>query len=231
MAPGDSQVLARKTWMDVAASPDHILIMAVGSCEQHGPHLPLGTDTLIAESLCERACDLRNDLVMGPTISLGSSGEHQDFPGTLSIGTEVLAALLTEVVRSARRSFQGVVFVSGHGGNASALATTEKLARHEGDALCCFSPTIEGGDAHAGRSETSLLLWLWPEGVGEFEGITGQVAPLSEIMESLREHGVKSVSDNGVLGDPRGASRKEGEALFATLTSQLLITIEKRFDQ
>jgi len=217
--------------MEVAASPDQILIMAVGSCEQHGPHLPIGTDTLIAEHLCERACELRNDLVVGPTISLGSSGEHQEFPGTLSIGTEVLSALLTEVVRSARHSFHGVIFVSGHGGNTSALAASKKVADYEGDALCCFSPSIEGGDAHAGRSETSLLLWLWPEGVGEFEGITGQVAPLGEIMGSLREHGVKSVSDNGVLGDPRGASREEGEALFATLTSQLLAAIEKRFNQ
>ena len=97
-----------------------ILPLPIGSTEQHGPHLPLATDTLIAEEIAERAVHRTDGLMIGPTISVSASGEHADFPGTLSIGTATTTALVVELVRSADWA-AGVVLVNGHGGNHAAI--------------------------------------------------------------------------------------------------------------
>src|SRR5687767_8440986 len=92
-----------------------LLVVPLGATEQHGPHLPLGTDTIIASAL---ASDL--DAVVAPALPYGSSGEHAGFPGTLSIGRAALEHVLLELGRSA--PFARVLFVSAHGGNAEPLA-------------------------------------------------------------------------------------------------------------
>jgi creatinine amidohydrolase len=198
-----------------------VLAIPLGATEQHGPHLPLSTDTDVAVELCEHLASARADVVVAPALSYGSSGEHAGFPGTLSIGREALELLVVELVRSAAGSFDGVVLVSGHGGNADSLRGAVATLRDEGRDVLLFQPRVEG-DAHAGRTETAMMLALRPAAVRRSSAAAGNVRPLRELMPALRREGVRSVSANGVLGDPSGATAEEGRALLGVLAGQLL---------
>jgi creatinine amidohydrolase len=198
--------------MTTRAVTGDLLAVPLGATEQHGPHLPLGTDTTIATALASSL-----DAVIAPALPYGSSGEHDGFAGTLSIGREALVHVLVELVRSS--SFARVVFVCAHGGNAEPLAAAVRRLRDEGHAVWAWSPAW-GGDAHAGRIETSLMLALAPDLVGE-EREAGNVEPLPALLSRLREGGVRAVSPNGVLGDPAGASAQEGRELLAAATADL----------
>ena len=218
--------LAEATWREVADWDRPLLLVPLGSTEQHGPHLALSTDTVIAEELCRRMAVERARLVIAPALAIGASGEHAGFAGTLSIGTTALASVVSEVVRSARGSFAGVVVVNGHGGNGEALAIAAHTAEDDGDALLVLHPTFPGGDAHAGRTETSLLLALDASLVRKDEVMAGNTTPLSQIATELRSRGVAAVSPTGVLGDPTGASAAEGAALLSGATASLLTRLD-----
>jgi len=220
------QRLDELSWPEIGSDRSTWLVVPVGSTEQHGPHLPFGTDSIVAEALADRLCETRRDSLRAPLIAYGASGEHQGFPGTVSIGTAALSLLLTELLRSARASFAGIVAVSGHGGNAQALATARAIADHEGDRLIVFEPRLEGIDLHAGRAETSLLLALRPGLVRHDEIVSGTTSSLAEISHALRHEGVAAVSPTGILGDPREASAEEGQLLFDAMSSQLLALLE-----
>lgn len=111
---------------DLAAS-GAVLVVPVGATEQHGPHLPLTTDTDIALAVAAAAADLDPLVVVGPAVAYGSSGEHDGFAGTVSIGREATESLLVELGRSAVSTFSHVVLACTHGGNAAPL--TRALAR------------------------------------------------------------------------------------------------------
>ena len=172
-APADRPValngLAGRTWPQLdGAAP--LLVVPLGSLEQHGPHLPLATDGIIADAVVHgvvaRLAERGVVAVAAPPVWYGASGEHEDFPGTVSIGHDALRLLLVECARSACRWARGVVMVNGHGGNVAALADAADLLRSEGRRVLwtgCAPPA--DGDAHAGRTETSLLLHLRPEAV------------------------------------------------------------------
>lgn len=224
-----SHALGDLTWTDVRDTP-RIVLIPVGSLEQHGPHLPLDTDTRIATAIAEHVCELRENLVVGPAIAIGASGEHAGFDGTLSIGTDALATVLVELARSAD-AFTGVVFVNGHGGNRDALLAARAILRHEGRTVVVWSPTIPDGDAHAGETETSILLALDPECVRMDAIEQGAIAPLTEVFEQLTSGGVKSVSENGILGDPTKATAEHGNELFLGLIADLAFTIDSVFAQ
>lgn len=224
-----SHALGDLTWTDVRDTP-RIVLIPVGSLEQHGPHLPLDTDTRIATAIAEHVCGLRENLVVGPAIAIGASGEHAGFEGTLSIGTDALTTVLVELARSAD-AFSGVVFVNGHGGNRDALLAARAILRLEGRTVVAWSPSIPGGDAHAGHSETSLLLAIDPDCVRIDAREAGSTAPLSELLDDLKAGGVKSVSANGILGDPTSANAEHGNELFLALIADLAFTIDKVFAQ
>jgi len=196
------------------------LLVPLGSTEQHGPHLPLGTDTAVAVAVCDRLAARRPDVVVAPALPYGSSGEHAGFAGTLSIGQEALERVVVELVRSAD-AFGAVVLASGHGGNAEPLERAVAALRAEGRRASCWWPRIPGGDAHAGRSETALLLALEPAAVRLDRAVPGATEPLSELMPRLRQDGVRAVSPNGVLGDPTGATAADGEAILDALVTDL----------
>jgi mycofactocin system creatininase family protein len=221
------RALRELTWTEVHPS-SCIVVIPVGSLEQHGPHLPLDTDTRIATALAEHVCGLRDDLVLGPAVAIGASGEHAGFPGTLSIGTDALATVLVEIARSAD-AFRGVVFVNGHGGNRDALLAARAILHHEQRKVVAWSPSIPGGDAHAGHSETSILLAIDPECVRRDAIEEGVTQSISELLETLQRDGVKAVSANGVLGDPTTATAAHGNELFLTLVADLAFTIDKVF--
>jgi mycofactocin system creatininase family protein len=213
--------LAGMRWPDVEASPRRLLVVPVGSLEQHGPHLPLDTDTRIAVAVARRACAGRADVALGPAFGVGASGEHAAFPGTLSIGAETLAACLIELGRHASLHWAALLLVNGHGGNAAAIGAAIERLRYEGRTCRAWHAGLPGQDAHAGRSETSVMLALDPGAVRLDAAVPGNTRPITEIMPLLREQGVRAVSANGVLGDPAGASAGEGEQLLARLADGL----------
>ena len=197
-----------------------ILAIPLGSTEQHGPHLPLGTDTAIAVALAERLAIARRDVIVAPALPYGSAGEHAGFAGTLSIGAAALELVLVELIRSAD-AFGGAVLVSAHGGNLRPLTAATRILRDEGRRVLAWSPTIRESDAHAGRTETSMLLALRPSAVTLAAAAPGDTRPIAELLPLLEREGVAAVSPNGVLGDPAGASADEGDALLNALTAHL----------
>jgi mycofactocin system creatininase family protein len=216
--------LGARTWLEVHAAA-RLLAVPLGSCEQHGPHLPLDTDTRIAVRLADGLAEARDDVLVAPALAYGASGEHAGFAGTLSIGQDGLAAVVVELVRSAD-AFAGVVLVNGHGGNAAAVDRAVSTLAGEGRHVLSWAPAV-AGDAHAGRTETAALLALSPSVVRMERAQPGAVAPLAELMPALRAGGVASVAPNGVLGDPTGASAAEGRRLLATLTTSLVDAVAR----
>lgn len=213
--------LGEQTWVDAEVSaPSRVLLLPLGSTEQHGPHLPLGTDTIIAIELARAVAARRDDVTVAPPLAYGASGEHGDFPGTLSIGTEVLESVVVELVRSAD-AFAGVVLVSGHGGNAEALARAAATLASEGRDVLVWFPKVERGDAHAGHTETSQLLALRPELVRADLVVAGRREKLCDLMPALVREGVRAVSPNGILGDPTDASAAAGVAVIEALADDL----------
>jgi creatinine amidohydrolase len=197
-----------------------ILAIPLGATEQHGPHLPLSTDTDIAVELCGRVAATVDDIVVAPAVSYGSSGEHAGFPGTLSIGRDALRLVVVELVRSARLDYDRVAVISAHGGNAEPLREAIDQLQAEGHPVAAFGPRWEG-DPHAGRAETAMMLALRPDLVHMDLAAPGEQRALGELLPRLRDGGVRAVSESGVLGDPTGATAAEGARLLAELAATL----------
>ena len=159
---------------------------------------------------------------VAPAVVYGSSGEHQAFPGTSSIGTDVLHLMLVELVRSMRTWTRRVLFVNAHGGNVQALTGAVRQLVDEGHDVAWAPCATEDVDLHAGRTETSLMLLLRPNSVRLDLAEAGNTQPLTEVLPALVTNGVRDVSANGVLGDPAGASAKEGALLFDRMVRDVL---------
>jgi creatinine amidohydrolase len=212
--------LAGSVWPGLPEAP--LLVVPLGSVEQHGHHLPLGTDTAVACAVAEEAVASLDGVLLAPALAYGASGEHEGFPGTISLGTEALTGLLVEYGRSACRWAGRVLVVNGHGGNLDALRSAVPLLRAEGRDVAWFPCGVAGGDAHAGRTETSLMLHVEPVGVLGERAVAGATTPVGDLLPRLRAEGVRAVSPTGVLGDPAGASAEEGAALLATIVDRLV---------
>ena len=217
--------LGQLTWPEVADRRPGLLVVPLGSTEQHGPHLPFDTDTCIATALADGLSAHRSDVVVAPPLVYGSSGEHADFPGTLSIGAEVLERVVVELVRSADH-WAGVVLVCGHAGNWEPVRRANGLLEREGRRVLAWRAHIPGGDAHAGHTETSLMLVLERDSVRRDRAEMGEVRPIDDLMPLLRARGVKAAAPNGVLGDPTTASVAEGQAVFDRLLGDLCAAVE-----
>jgi creatinine amidohydrolase len=215
--------LAGSVWPGLPERP--LLVVPLGSVEQHGHHLPLGTDTAVACAAAEAAVAELEGVLLAPALAYGASGEHEGFPGTISLGTEALTGLLVEYGRSACRWAGRVLLVNGHGGNHEALAAAGGVLRREDRDVAWFPCGVPGGDAHAGRTETSLMLHVEPEGVLGDRAVAGETRPIGELMPRLRREGVRPVSPTGVLGDPAAASAEEGRSLLAGLVDRLLTAV------
>lgn len=207
------------TFPELLGRVDLHLLIPLGATEQHGPHLPLNTDTVIASGIAEAAAAARDDAVAAPALPYGSSGEHGGFPGTLSLGQEALETSLIELVRSAT-PFADVTLVSWHGGNAEPVARAVARLRADGRSVHLWEPRVDDGDAHAGRVETSLMLALAPELVRD-ERPVGATQPVDVLLARLRVDGVAAVSQNGVLGDARGATAQAGRALLERFVAEI----------
>ncbi len=226
--------LAHLTWPEVAravAEGATTVILPLGATEQHGPHLPLGTDTIRAEGLARRLAARLPGALVAPVLPIGCSDEHAGFPGLLSLDAATLAAVIVDCAR--RMVAWGVtrlVLLSAHGGNGQALALAAERLRHELPVLRVWAPeerlapdeavlavatgagiTPQEFGLHAGEGETSEVLWLRPDLVRAEAAAAGYCGEMATILDTLRRLGLKAVTPNGVLGDPARALAARGD--------------------
>ena len=223
----DTTPLGNMTWTELAGadpsrpeSGERFVVVPIGSCEQHGPHLPLDTDTVIATALANDLADRRGDCLVSPAVTISASGEHQGFPGTLSIGTEAMTTVIIELARSADWA-AGVVFVNGHGGNVTAMERAATVFVREQREVLIWWPRIPGGDLHAGRTETSLMLALAPDQVRSERSVAGPLPAMSDLVR----FGIRPLSGSGVLGDATAATAEHGRGIFGDLTDHLAAAV------
>ena len=210
-----------------------IVLLALGSWEQHGAHLPFDTDTVIIESVVDaaiRSVDPENtQFSVVPTIGVTASDEHNGFAGTLSIGTNALSDAVVSIARSASWA-RGICIVNGHGGNADALKLIHSALNYENIRHSIWSlPYYEGADMHAGHTETSLMLHLAPDTVRMDLAEVGAVGDSEMLIERMRAGGIKEVSSNGVVGDPTNATAAHGATMlsfYADHLTKLLLQIQ-----
>lgn len=227
------------TWTEIPSRPT--VVVPVGSLEQHGPLLPLDTDVRIAEAVARGLAEALDrergtqagsrEVVLAPPIAYTASGEHEGFPGTVSVGTQVAGALVVELVRSLARWAGDIVLVNAHGGNVPALPDAVRLLEREGHPVQLVGCEAPGSDLHAGRTETSLMLHLDPAAVRSGIRVAGCVEDGVRLMPKLRAHGVRAVSPTGVLGDPTGANATEGAVLLAGMVARVRARLTARMTQ
>lgn len=237
------------TWPEVRAAIDRgftTAVVGVGSTEQHGPHLPTMTDTRIGDEIAHRVALRLGNALQARTIPLGVSEHHLAFGATVSIRQSTLKAILLDVVDSlARCGFRAVVLLPSHGGNfttvqevidesagvrpglvvtgyAELLPFTQVLER----ASATFGVTAAESGAHAGEAETSIMLALEPDLVHRDRFSAGYVGPLGEQqVATIFELGMTALTENGVLGDPAGATAERGEAYLEALADFLVARV------
>jgi creatinine amidohydrolase len=239
-------LIEKMSWPQVREAIDagkRTAVLACGAVEQHGPHLPTGTDTYLGTVLAERAAVLAGNALVAPTLRPGLSEHHMGFPGSFTVQPETFVALLADYCESlARGGFTRIVVFASHGGNADTLrAHVPHIARRlQGRAELVLSAVMSGpaGEAvraylaersvprgragvHAGYAETAMMLAAEPELVHMDRAEPGRCDEdfyrpenlAASQMESFL-HGVQSQSPNGILGDPVGANAEEGERLL-----------------
>jgi creatinine amidohydrolase len=213
--------LAETTSADAPATD--LAVLPVGATEQHGPHAPLGTDSVAATAVAEAGAErVDRPVVVGPTVPVGVSEEHRSFPGTLWVTPDTFRAYVRETVASlASHGYDRVVLANGHGGNVGALR--EVAARLTRDGTACTAPFtwFEGvaDMGHAGPVETSLLLHTDPDLVA-----TDRIERAREgaadrwgewVAGTDLAHDTEEFAPNGVVGDPGEATAERGADLLA----------------
>lgn len=218
------------------------MILPLGATEQHGPHLPLGTDTIRAVALADRLAErLGPGSLVAPTLPFGCSDEHSGFPGLLGLEAETLARVILDLAR--RLTGWGVrrlVLLSAHGGNGEALDLALALLRQElpdlevqtNDNLETIAPVLlevarrDGISAnalglHAGEGETSEMLHLRPDLVHLDDSAPGFTGDMEAVLDKLHEGGLRAVTKDGVLGDPTRAEAGRGDRYLDVLIDDL----------
>jgi creatinine amidohydrolase/Fe(II)-dependent formamide hydrolase-like protein len=217
-----------------------ILCLPLGAIEQHGPHLPLDTDVVVAEELTRRIAARWGDafdLWQLPTIAVGLSREHDWAPGTLSLSIQGFVALLRDLARDLVRSLpaRNLLIVNGHGGNRGVLdILIHELQGDFGLNACVVHPfdlsqvKADGVDVHGGASETAVMLALAPRRV-RMEMIAANAARLDEIAAMIFDRGVSypwrtddpRLTATGVIGDPAAATPGLGEAIVDSIVTEM----------
>jgi creatinine amidohydrolase/Fe(II)-dependent formamide hydrolase-like protein len=237
------------TTTDIAALPkeEALVVLPIASIEQHGPHLPVASDTILGHTIIGRALerlDAADQVWVLPGLAYGKSNEHRTFAGTMTLEQATLAAVLHDLAASvARAGFRRLVLANAHGGNP---AVVEHVARdaHEATGLIvfplflfrmnvdygAFEPDEDHWGTHAGEWETSALLAVAPELVhrdrtAELGGYPSYARPLSHI--ALRgpityAWLTHEISPAGNLGDPRRATLETGEAIMERTVARLV---------
>ncbi|WP_050401603.1 creatininase family protein [Bradyrhizobium embrapense] len=229
----------------LAAGVSTVLIPC-GAVEQHGPHLPLCMDADHADAIAASLARQLGRTMIAPTIKVGCSAHHLAFPGTISIRPETFESICLDYCTSlARHGFRRILLFSGHIGNFPALRDMLPRLRSavpvdvEIDAYCDAVAWIErwrsaveqaGGDpnavgGHADIAETSLMMLLRPDSVRLDRFEVGHLGALSEEqLQAMWSNGIKSVTANGIIGNPFGSTAGIGERCLAAITDLLAVS-------
>ncbi|WP_409074182.1 creatininase family protein [Micromonospora chalcea] len=206
-----------------------VAVLPVGSFEQHGAHLPLATDTIVACAIAERVA-AAYDLFLLPPVTISCSQEHSAWAGTVSISHTTLSSIITDVMASLRRSGPArLAVVNGHGGNY-VLSNIVQEANVDGPAMTLF-PTRDDwtsarraaglasdghDDMHAGELEVSLLRHVCPDLVRPGVEETDHHATDRNL---LLLHGMAAYTRTGVIGTPSAGSAEKGRTILDNLVS------------
>jgi creatinine amidohydrolase len=214
-------------------------LVTLASLEQHGPHLPLATDSLLGERLAREIADrLAGPVVATPVVRGGLSTHHLAFPGSVTVPPDAYHALVVSYLEGLERmGIRKIAVWASHGGNfgfvrelvdgwrgEARLAGYADLQRFLEVMLASAAKVglhAPETDAHAGGLETSMMLAAFPELVRPFGEVVGYTAAEPGWLERIFTEGIRPVSETGVLGDVRGASAEAGRALFAGLADEL----------
>ncbi|WP_435181341.1 creatininase family protein [Halorussus sp. AFM4] len=250
---------AGKTYPEIintAETPGSILVVPVGSIEQHGHHLPVATDTILVDAVAHLGAERVSDelpILLTPPVWTGYSPHHMPFGGTMTVEHRTLLTLLEEVADTAlENGFDALLFLNGHGGNASLISSavsTVGVAHPEAEILGLtyfqladsFIDEIReselGGMAHGGEFETSLMAHLRPDLVSDGDA-TYWEEPYDRAGDDLLHGGPLSVyrtfdeySETGAIGDPELASAEKGEAIYELLGDELAVLLRTVHDQ
>ncbi len=228
------QLLSEMTWPDVAqavANGATTVILPLGATEQHGPHLPLGTDTFRAAALAKQLAAQLPESLVAPVLPIGCSDEHTGFPGLFSLSGETLATVIVDCAqRMVGWGVHRLILLSAHGGNEQALTLAgERLRQQLPQLRVCMPAALTQVEApllavaqedaiapealglHAGEGETSEMLYLCPELVRMEHAVPGYTGDMVEILPRLRVAGLRPLTPNGILGDPRPAQAARGK--------------------
>lgn len=228
-----------------------ILVQPLGATEQHGPHLPLGTDSIIAEEVAReavrRAFERGVDVWLLPSLGYTKSNEHAWCPGTIWLSAGTMQSIVSDVGRSvAMTKCRKLVFLNGHGGNSSLVSMMNRELRLAFGLHTFLAhpalPADQGGGSHAselamgihgGHDETSLMLHLRPELVD----MTQARRSIPEHLQSNRhvkfggsvQFGWLSndFDDSGVIGDPEGANAEHGQRSFESAVETFCESLEE----
>ena len=231
--------LGDETWWDLQDyfDDESLALVPLGSTEQHGPHLPLSTDHLIAEGFAREAAD-RTGFLCTPTVNVGVSPHHKQFHGTMWVDAETFRSYIESLTRNlAYHGIDRVIFVNAHGGNVEPLREVGRRLRDD-EVLYAIEwmwnesipdlvdDLFATNGPHGGPKETALIQHLHPELVHEDRLAEARDGGLLE-WEGARTHGARTFydaidnTDNGVLGDQTDASAEKGKRLFEAASDQL----------
>lgn len=252
----ETVLMEEMTWREIKqaleAGKDTVILVAA-SIEQHGPHLPTATDTIIGYALAQAVAKKLGNALVAPVIRPALSFHHIDFPGTISLRMPTFVKMFEEYCASLKvHGFKNIVLFVSHGGNTDALkAFTPSIAQKMGPGVrLLFVYTMKDNmnaiqeqltqkgitpgkaGVHSGFTETSIMLMLRPELVNMDKAAPGltdeafyQPENISKSQISSFIHGIKSQSKNGILGDPTGANADIGKEIFEAKVNDLVSEI------
>jgi creatinine amidohydrolase len=245
--------ISEMSWVDIQealARGSSTVVFAVGSNEQHGPHLPTSTDSLIGEALANRVAGKLGNVLQAPSINVGCSEHHMALPGTISLKPETLKDLIRDYcVSLAKHGFKNIIILPSHGGNFDAVleVVNELNQTLEGVNVVAYTdlkgllrflaefssrngiPANESG-SHAGESETSMVLALRKDLVNMERAEQGFIGSFEDKIDLVWSQGIKALSENGVIGDPRKAEAGKGEEYLELWANRMVDFIRKQVD-
>lgn len=244
-----------QTWKDIDAMTDKVVVVPLGSLEQHGHHLPLLTDTMICRELAKRTeVALGDDVLFLPVLWLGASDHHRAFPGTVSVKNELYTQLIIDLLESLiAAGFKRILFLNAHGGNElpgyAGIYEVQRRHRERKDLWILFaswmtvaseqiaslSDLVQKRVIHACELETSMILHLTPKLVKMDEAVgTRSEFPskfyVSDFSASSRVATLRPFdhhSKTGAFGYPEEGTAVKGEALFELAAKELIALINE----
>jgi creatinine amidohydrolase len=245
--------ISEMSWVDIQKALDRgssTVVFAVGSNEQHGPHLPTSTDSLIGEALANKVAGKLGNALQAPSINVGCSEHHMALPGTISLKPETLKDLIRDYcVSLAKHGFKNIIILPSHGGNFDAvrevvnelnqsLEEVNVVAYTDLKGLLRFlaefsskhgiSANESGG--HAGESETSMVLAIRKDLVDMEHAEEGFMGSVEDKIDLVWSQGIKALAKNGVIGDPRKAEVGKGEEYLELWAEKMVDFIRKQVD-